>query len=397
MWVLIDQNLKSYGSHNATTAMAVLGADSLSKVIGNIDCSIGHPGIIKKIGLSFSSPEVRFPDLRIGPIRIWAIFLAILRNSRHLVQVLAEEAGATAGQMWLWRDADPRNAYAAFYLACRYRKEIKIALYFHNHPSRYLMLPFGWLLRLSRVANLVCVHEDPLLARRFSDITGLPCGVLPFPMPVRRAVTFHAKTDRNLVVSVLGSPRIEKGIDIVADLIPLIANELKDGRITLRIQAQRTGDKSVDPVIDRLFEAARNYDRLQLLGLLDGFEYERILAQTDLLLLPYRRSSYGLRNSGIVMEGVAGGKILLITEGTLMADFAGREGVHIAIQDGDALSIATALREALRCLQPMTVEARRRAERFAHKADPVSLLADLENLFASPKSFGKQTAVMNLM
>ena len=94
------------------------------------------------------------------------------------------------------------------------------------------------------------------MAQKFSQITGLPCGVLPFLFPNRPMVERTRRADAT-VVAVLGSPRLEKGIDVLVELLPLMSEELFNDRVRFVIQAHKTGDPSIDPTIERLQEAAR--------------------------------------------------------------------------------------------------------------------------------------------
>lgn len=383
--VLIDQNLKSYGAHNATTAIALLESDPEGVVIANQNCALEDRRIDKRIGLSFNSPESKFPGEGNRIRRAAGVLMAVIRNNRHLVKALSPVAARGEQMLWIWRDGDPRNCYAAMWTALR-GENLNIILYFHNHPSRYLMRPFATVVRFLKVTNLVCVHEDPQLAEKFSAITGLKCGVLPFPLPLRGV---EEKTQKSgpLVVTILGSPRLEKGIDLVADLLPLMEPELKADEVRFVIQAQVTGDPSIEPTLAKLTDLANRLPNIILLiKPLDESEYSNKLKEADILLLPYRLEAYGLRNSGVVMEGVATGKVLILTAGTLIAEHAKSGAAHHLSADGDVDSLQRSLRAVIDNIESLRGDATKFAKEYVMDHDPMILFQKMESLFPRGES-----------
>ena len=111
--VLIDQNLKYFDAHNATTAIAVLEADPKARVIANTACALRHPRLEKLIALSFNSPGVRLPGEGDRLSRAIGTLQAMRYNNNYLVKTLEPLAARPENQLWIWRDGDPRNAYAA--------------------------------------------------------------------------------------------------------------------------------------------------------------------------------------------------------------------------------------------------------------------------------------------
>ena len=70
--------------------------------------------------------------------------------------------------------------------------------------------------------------------------------------------------------------------------------------------------------------------------------YERQLAATDVMLLPYR-SPYRLRVSRVVIEGMILGIPLVVTRGTTLWDQASRYGCAKACDEDSAESVAEAI------------------------------------------------------
>jgi glycosyltransferase involved in cell wall biosynthesis len=89
----------------------------------------------------------------------------------------------------------------------------------------------------------------------------------------------------------------------------------------------------------------------------DG-EHARRLASTHGLLLPYRRSSYGLRVSRVAIEAMVQGLPVVATEGTTLWEQACQFGAATPCRDGDVDSLTDAIGE----LERRYVELRRQGD-----------------------------------
>jgi glycosyltransferase involved in cell wall biosynthesis len=67
-------------------------------------------------------------------------------------------------------------------------------------------------------------------------------------------------------------------------------------------------------------------------GVLAPAAYEALLNRADILLLPYDPRDYGLQGSGVLIEGLARGKIIIARNGTSIVDEA-RAGVGFGYQE----------------------------------------------------------------
>jgi glycosyltransferase involved in cell wall biosynthesis len=74
-------------------------------------------------------------------------------------------------------------------------------------------------------------------------------------------------------------------------------------------------------------------------------EYADRLAATQILLLPYRGSSYGLRVSRVVIEALVNGIPVVATRGTTLARQAQEHGVALHCEDEDVESLVAAIEE----------------------------------------------------
>ena len=74
---------------------------------------------------------------------------------------------------------------------------------------------------------------------------------------------------------------------------------------------------------EKLWRWLKENPKVQLIpNYFNNGEYARQLVETDVLLLPYRRSSYGLRVSRVVIEAMVHGIPVVATRGTTIEDQA---------------------------------------------------------------------------
>jgi glycosyltransferase involved in cell wall biosynthesis len=93
---------------------------------------------------------------------------------------------------------------------------------------------------------------------------------------------------------------------------------------------------SIDPWL-------KNHPQVEVIGrYFLGNEYERRLAATDVMVLPYR-SPYRLRVSRVVIEAMIHGMPVIATEGTTLFEQAEEHGVVVGCEEGSAESLARAI------------------------------------------------------
>jgi glycosyltransferase involved in cell wall biosynthesis len=94
---------------------------------------------------------------------------------------------------------------------------------------------------------------------------------------------------------------------------------------------------------------------------MDSETYEAVLADVDCMVLPYRRSSYHGRISGVAVEAATAGVPVIYTDDTWTADLIDSSGAGIAVQDEDVNGLSQALLDAYDRRAELTAEARARA------------------------------------
>lgn len=156
------------------------------------------------------------------------------------------------------------------------------------------------------------------LTARYCEATGRRFGTLP--VPHARFSPATSRGDGPFRILYLGDARREKGFHHLPALVKAL-NDLKPRRFAFSIQAHATSPSPERETI----EARDELRRLSELGVtlfnrpLDPAEYRQLLGSGHLSLLPYDRSAYGSRSSGVFAESLAAGIPTIVPADTWMS------------------------------------------------------------------------------
>jgi glycosyltransferase involved in cell wall biosynthesis len=181
------------------------------------------------------------------------------------------------------------------------------------------------------------------LCRELRALLGL--GILYFPHMTSSEYVAPRKrvAGQPAVVGFPGGARREKG----SHLIPaIVAETRKLGRIDFAVQI--ANEDLSPPALEELCRLDGQPDVRVTHGPLDFAAYNSFLAQCDLVLLPYERTSYRARASGPFIEACVIGRPVVVPAGTWMADqvVAGDAAGLCYEADGPAAIAATVVRAA---------------------------------------------------
>jgi glycosyltransferase involved in cell wall biosynthesis len=188
--------------------------------------------------------------------------------------------------------------------------------------------------------------------------------VAPTDMAPRTQVSDTASEGhrKRIRFSCLGPARFEKGIDILQEAIKLVFARRLTVEPFFVIQWNQPlyderGDLYVpDPMLAK-------DDRVCFLTQpLTSDEYREELERSDCMVLPYRRSSYFARISGVAVEGATAGIPIIYTQDTWCENFIQKAGAGLGTPDGDALALADAIEEMLRSYETLRAQAIERAD-----------------------------------
>lgn len=167
-------------------------------------------------------------------------------------------------------------------------------------------------------------------------LTGVPFTYFPHPV---HAETVPAKPPgASLTFASYGSARHEKGSDVLVPAVEEYCRRYPDSRVQFILQSV-DGDPE-------LWARLEGNSKVRLIpNYFNNGEYIRHLAQTDVLLLPYRRSSYGLRVSRVIIEAMVNGIPVVTTHATTLEEQSKEFGAAVFCEDENVSSLVQAIRE----------------------------------------------------
>ena len=205
----------------------------------------------------------------------------------------------------------------------------------------------------------------------------LLCGIEPEVWPSPRVAAYAELTgdtrpaDAPVVFSCLGPARFEKGIDVMQAAIKSYLAAHPDGKARFVIQWNA-------PIMDAAGApylpdpALRADPRVTLIEQsMSSAAYDAAVQATDVMLLPYRRSSYFARISGVAVEVVSAGVTVIYTRDTWCEDLVTDVGAGIGVADNDAAALGEAIATMTQDYASFRAEARSRAvkARQSHSGD----------------------------
>ncbi len=224
-----------------------------------------------------------------------------------------------------------------------------------------------YLSRLGVLGRRVFLHaENALLADALSQRWGVPLGTLDLPPPVPGDAAANAeageKATADLTVAYLGAAREEKGFCWLPAIVRGIRAQAGAGRIRFFVQCspQVLG---YTPATQRALDELRSLasSDLELCDKpLGSAEYAARLRSSDVVLMPYQPDRYRVRGSGIAVEAVASGCVILCTPDT----FPAYVGAESACTADSAEAFVVALLDILAARDHWRQRAGFRADRY---------------------------------
>lgn len=224
--------------------------------------------------------------------------------------------------------------------------------------------------------QVVLATDSTRLAAEYRTLIGADLTVFPQPqITVREARTTPFEPAAAFTFGSLGPARLEKGVDLFeeAALAFLKARPDANARFVLQWTApiQLADGTDMKPMPELLADP-----RFVLIDKpMDSETYETELAGIDCMVLPYRKSSYHGRISGVAVEAATAGIPVIYTEDTWTADLIESAGAGIAIRDEDVAGLTQALLDAYDQRAELTAQARDRAD-YAGKAHSLAAFLD---------------------
>lgn len=184
---------------------------------------------------------------------------------------------------------------------------------------RLLKLAFDNFLKTSKIQAFFYTDSDQL-TDQYDRIQSVKFHTLPIPHTVPKSEP--KKHDNKLVITYLGDARTEKGYQYLPSVIQdLWLDYVKNNKVSFLIQSNyNIPDGEPAAVVARVQLQSFPSDKVQLvLNSPDLDEYRKILQSSNIILLPYDKTNYYARSSGILAEALALGIPVLVPSGTWLS------------------------------------------------------------------------------
>ncbi|MBD2436132.1 glycosyltransferase family 1 protein [Nostoc sp. FACHB-110] len=163
--------------------------------------------------------------------------------------------------------------------------------------------------------------DSEILSKSISNYFHEPVAVMPIPHTEFMGIGATHHSTQEIICWWPGTPRPEKGWDVVKSLI----NDISENARQICIVAAQSSEL-IPTINSAKVKLVSNY--------LTELEYLNWLKESDIILLPYDAVAYQERTSGIFTECIMAGKIPLVTAGTWMAtELAKYDLTELIIED----------------------------------------------------------------
>jgi hypothetical protein len=216
------------------------------------------------------------------------------------------------------------------------------------------------------------------LARQYSDLVpGLAVGTLPIPHCLPSAVAKPSRGAEPLRIVYLGDARDEKGFHLLPDVVDALADRLFPiNRARFLIQ----GNVSIagkTPAIAAARQRLAAYPSSQVELLLEQLEisaFHDLLQSADIVVLPYEPRAYARRSSGILVQALAAGRVVVVPAQTWMAT---QVDPAASVLFEDESSLATAVMSAVERWPVLSKHAEDNAPSWQARHDPSLFISQL--------------------
>lgn len=226
--------------------------------------------------------------------------------------------------------------------------------------SRLFRFVLGRLAPEIRRGRVVLGVETQAMQRAAEALFGVPICYLPHPV----AVPLLGRSDiaePPITFGAYGPARYEKGGDVLVAAIDHLLAKQPSSSPTFGLQwiddfSAPDGRRCQIPA------SVQSHPRVEVIRrIFAAGEYERYLARTAALVLPYRPSSYNLRVSRMAIEGLVRGLPMVVSRNTTLADQTAQFGAGLECNASDPDSLADTLCSAANQLPTLQAAASSRA------------------------------------
>jgi glycosyltransferase involved in cell wall biosynthesis len=206
----------------------------------------------------------------------------------------------------------------------------------------------------ARTAGVRAYCETAAMAELYRGLVPFDVGVMPGPGLAARARPVRPAGGAP-VVSCIGFANRAKGYRLLPEAVAHVLTRHPDARFMIHGIVAGSDAEADRPVFDRLAELGRRVTVSH--AVLTSGEYLTLLAEADLLLLPYHPDVYRRRGSGVFADARRVGVPIVAPRACAFAGPAFDGGWGIAMERYDGVALAGAILEALERLAELGARA----------------------------------------
>jgi glycosyltransferase involved in cell wall biosynthesis len=207
---------------------------------------------------------------------------------------------------------------------------------------RHLYLIARWLAAPFRSGQFAFRTDSERLAREYR-LAGFPARAMASPVSISPEPRPPRDPAAPVCFGSLGPARMEKGIDLLQAAVEQVLEADTAGRTRFIIQWNRAVPDGAGGALEPS-PALRSDPRVRLITeALTSGQYQALLREIDCMVMPYRRSAYYSRGSGVVVEAACAAMPVIHTDDSWLSFFVAEQGAGPAVPDGDAAALAAAM------------------------------------------------------
>ncbi len=221
----------------------------------------------------------------------------------------------------------------------------------NSSPTTRLMRALLQGLRKEILAGQVILGvETKKMRDSFAALTSLPVAYFPHPVQALEDPAFPPSDQpRNeILMACYGPARPEKGSDVLQEALARFLHQAPKGVSRFAFQWMEDFKDERGETIGLSSQLLSNPRVNVIRHYFAQGEYARHLLETQVMVLPYRRSSYDLRVSRVIIEAMVNGIPAVATNGTTLASQAAEFGAVVECEDGSVESLRAAIETAER-------------------------------------------------
>lgn len=234
------------------------------------------------------------------------------------------------------------------------------------HPALHT-LAIRKLEYLFEAGKVRIASDSDRLIDDYCKVTYIPFELFPIPHGAgsRQISKVSARKDDRVNITSLGNARGEKGFIEIFSLMRRIATSELKSKVRFIIQANDP-DGDAAPYVAKLRKTKFPFPVQVITNSLDKNAYEELVASSDIVLAPYWREIYASRTSGVAVEVIVAGKILITTEDTWMADQVHLWKSGLTVKNRNFSDLTKAVMRAVTNFSALTIRSHAASQAAAH-------------------------------